>query len=91
MKTAAHDMHGEDHGPGSSGTVSEALWGFEEVAAFLKVPEATLRRWRFYGTGPTGVRIGRHVRYDPADVRAWWLAEKRQAVPRGRASGFDGR
>lgn len=58
---------------------SEALWGIAEVSAFLNVPEATVRRWRFYGTGPTGVRIGRHVRYDPSDVRAWWIAQKHHA------------
>lgn len=42
-----------------------------EVAAELKVPLATLYRWRCRGEGPPGVRVGRHVRIHRASLDAW--------------------
>lgn len=50
---------------------SECMWTPEELSAFLQVPVATLYRWRYLGTGPVAYRAGRHLRYDPAEVRAW--------------------
>jgi excisionase family DNA binding protein len=47
------------------------LWIPAELATFLQVPEATLKDWRHKGTGPTYKRMGKHVRYDQADVMAW--------------------
>ncbi|MFT4010697.1 MAG: hypothetical protein QM655_11725 [Nocardioidaceae bacterium] len=35
----------------------------KEVAALLRVPEATMRYWRHCGTGPRSFTIGRSVRY----------------------------
>ena len=54
-----------------SSTRVERLWTPEDVSAFLGVPVATLYRWRYVGTGPAAYRAGRHLRYDPAEVRAW--------------------
>jgi predicted DNA-binding transcriptional regulator AlpA len=79
MRTVEQDSEESKRSAAAVASPSEALWGIAEVSAFLKVPEATVRRWRFYGTGPTGVRIGRHVRYEPSDVRAWWAAQKGHA------------
>ncbi|WP_030673576.1 helix-turn-helix transcriptional regulator [Streptomyces cellulosae] len=31
----------------------------------------TVYQWRRKRTGPRGFRVGRHLRFDPADVRAW--------------------
>lgn len=42
-----------------------------EVSAYLGVPTGTLANWRYQGRGPAFIRIGRHVRYRPEDVRAW--------------------
>lgn len=42
-----------------------------DVAALLGVPIETVCQWRRKRTGPRGFRVGRHLRYDPADVRAW--------------------
>jgi hypothetical protein len=42
-----------------------------ELAAFLAIPVKTLRQWRYLGVGPKGLRVGRHVRYEPAEVRRW--------------------
>lgn len=52
----------------------ERLWGVREVAEYLGVPIATLYQWRYHGYGPRGGRVGRHVRYDPDDVRAWFAS-----------------
>ena len=49
----------------------ERLWGTEETARYLGVPTGTLYRWRVTGGGPPAYRVGRHLRYDPAEVRAW--------------------
>ncbi len=42
-----------------------------EVAAYLGVPLKSVYAWRSVGTGPRGIRVGRHVRFRPADVEAW--------------------
>jgi excisionase family DNA binding protein len=44
------------------------------LADELEVPEATLAQWRYKGTGPAYVKVGRHVRYRREDVDTW-LAE----------------
>ncbi|SCG14009.1 DNA binding domain-containing protein, excisionase family [Micromonospora echinofusca] len=56
----------------------EPLWTVEEVSAYLGVPVATLYQWRHRRVGPLASRVGRHLRYDPADVRAWLI--ERQAA-----------
>ncbi|MFE1781055.1 helix-turn-helix domain-containing protein [Streptomyces sp. NPDC059506] len=42
-----------------------------DVAELLGVPVETVYQWRRKRTGPRGFRVGRHLRYDPMDVRAW--------------------
>lgn len=49
----------------------EKLLSVEDVADFLGVPVNTLYQWRHKGTGPTAFRVGRFLRYDPAEVRTW--------------------
>ncbi|MEQ4300554.1 helix-turn-helix domain-containing protein [Plantactinospora sp. B6F1] len=49
----------------------EPLWTVEDVSSFLGVPVSTLYQWRYRRTGPKASRVGRHLRYDPAAVRAW--------------------
>ncbi|MFV2099992.1 helix-turn-helix transcriptional regulator [Micromonospora sp. LOL_024] len=50
---------------------TEELWSIEEVSAFLRVPVGTLYQWRYRRTGPRAFKVGRHLRYDPTDVRSW--------------------
>jgi Helix-turn-helix domain len=50
----------------------QATWTVEDVAAFLRVPVETLYGWRKRAYGPPAARIGRHLRYDPEQVRAWF-------------------
>ncbi|MFF3496310.1 helix-turn-helix transcriptional regulator [Streptomyces sp. NPDC002795] len=49
-----------------------------DVADLLGVPVETVYQWRRKRTGPKGFRVGRHLRFDPADVRAW--VESQMAV-----------
>lgn len=60
---------------------TEPLWTIEEVSAFLRIPVDTLYQWRSRRTGPRAFKVGRHLRYDPTDVRCW-LSE--QGDDRGR-------
>ncbi|UNS99247.1 helix-turn-helix domain-containing protein [Streptomyces tubbatahanensis] len=43
----------------------------EDLADLFGVPLETVYQWRRKRTGPPGFRIGRHLRYDPEDVRTW--------------------
>jgi len=51
--------------------IDEPRWTVEDVAAYLRVPVETLYTWRKRRYGPKAARVGRHLRYDPDDVRAW--------------------
>ena len=47
---------------------ADELMTLEEVAAYLKLPVATLRKWRATGYGPPGFRLGKWVRYRRSQV-----------------------
>jgi len=49
----------------------DRLWTIDDVAAFLSVTVPTIYQWRHRGDGPPCVRLGKHLRFDPASVRAW--------------------
>jgi DNA-binding transcriptional MerR regulator len=53
----------------------EPLWSIEDVAVYLRVPVQTLYQWRRKSIGPPAKKCGRHLRYDPAAVRAWVLSD----------------
>ncbi|GGR46791.1 MULTISPECIES: helix-turn-helix transcriptional regulator [Streptomyces] len=42
-----------------------------DLADLLGVPLETIYQWRRKDTGPRGFRVGRHLRFDPEDVRVW--------------------
>ncbi|MCI0385639.1 helix-turn-helix domain-containing protein [Streptomyces sp. CNQ085] len=50
-----------------------------DVADLLGVPVETVYQWRRKRTGPRGFRVGRHLRFDPEDVRRW-VAEQMEAA-----------
>lgn len=52
-------------------TLPERLWSTRETAAFLGLPESTLHQLTYKGTGPRSYKVGRHRRYNPADVAVW--------------------
>ena len=49
----------------------------QDLADRYGVPIDTVRKWRHEGTGPKGVRFGRHVRYDITECERW---EREQAT-----------
>jgi predicted DNA-binding transcriptional regulator AlpA len=48
----------------------------DDIAEIFEVPLETVYQWRKKRTGPPGFRIGKYVRYDPADVRAYVTERK---------------
>lgn len=53
-----------------------------EVSEYLAVPVSTIHRWRYVGTGPPAIRIGRHLRFDKDDLEHW-INEQKKATWRG--------
>ncbi len=51
-----------------------------DIAEMFEVPLETVYQWRKKRTGPPGFRIGKHLRYDPTDVRAYVTALKNTAT-----------
>ena len=43
----------------------------DEVAEVLQVPVATIHAWRYRGKGPTGLKVGRHLRFRHEDLMEW--------------------
>jgi len=55
------------------------LWTRQQTADYLGVPVQTLAHWRINGRGPRAFRVGKYLRYDPADV-ADWLESQRDSA-----------
>lgn len=51
----------------------------QDLADMLDVPLSTVRKWRVKGTGPRGFMVGKHLRFDPADVQDWLAGLERRA------------
>lgn len=62
----------------------EPLMSIDDLAEYLGVPVTTIYDWRVSGKGPCAIKVGRHLKFAVADVRAW-LDTRREASP-GRAS-----
>ena len=56
-------------------TTSDRLWSVQDVADYLGIPLKTLYNWRTRGIGPRARRVGRYLRYEEQDVRAWFTAQ----------------
>ncbi|WP_406254970.1 helix-turn-helix domain-containing protein [Streptomyces chartreusis] len=49
----------------------------EDLVEMFELPSVeTVYQWRRKRTGPRGFRVGRHLRFDPADVKAWVDAQR---------------
>lgn len=55
----------------SPDTAISPLMDSREVAAYLKVSESTLSRWRSAGTGPPFIRLGGIARYRLETIDVW--------------------
>jgi predicted DNA-binding transcriptional regulator AlpA len=56
---------------GASALNQRHLLNDHEVANFLRVSTATVRRWRLLGQGPRFRKLGSSVRYALEDVEKW--------------------
>lgn len=65
--------------------MNEPLWTVEQLAEFLGVPVRTIYAWRYKRKGPPALRVGKHVRFRPADVERW-LADRGADVSGARAT-----
>ena len=61
-----------------SDTSGRRLWSTTEVAEYCGVPVSTVYSWKKRGIGPPAIAVGRYLRFDPDDLRAW-LDSKRRA------------
>ena len=58
--------------------ISTELLTTAEVAVITRAPAATVRYWRYLGTGPRSFRLSRRVVYRRDDVEQW-LSERETA------------
>jgi predicted DNA-binding transcriptional regulator AlpA len=58
----------------------EPLLSPEDLSDLLRIPVETLYQWRRQRIGPPAFRVGRHLRYEPAEVRTWIQAQKAEAA-----------
>ena len=56
--------------------LTEALWDSARTAAHLNIPVRTLDQWSYKSSGPRFYKVGRHRRYQPADVATWLDAHR---------------
>ena len=56
--------------------LADELLTLEEVASMMKLPPATLRKWRAEGKPPQAFRIGKHLRYRRSVVEAFLQAQE---------------
>lgn len=50
----------------------QPLWSIGDTARYLGIPVKTLYQWKWMGEGPPVRKVGRHLRYDPDEVQAWF-------------------
>ncbi|MEH0397667.1 helix-turn-helix domain-containing protein [Streptomyces sp. B21-088] len=53
----------------------------DDLVEMFELPSVeTVYQWRRKRTGPRGFRVGRHLRFDPDDVRAWVDSRRSKAA-----------
>lgn len=58
----------------------EPRWSYQDVANYTGLPASTIRYLRMKSEGPRSYKLGRAVRFDPADVIAWCEAQREAGV-----------
>jgi excisionase family DNA binding protein len=51
---------------------TEPRWTIDHVAQYLEISKNTLYGWRARRYGPPGRMCGKHLRFDPQEVREWY-------------------
>ena len=57
-----------------------------EAADYLGCRPTTVSNWRQSGAGPTFLKLGGKVRYDPVDLDAWVASRRRTSTLQKAAS-----
>jgi Helix-turn-helix domain len=52
--------------------IKPRLWTGQDGAEYLGVPVQTLYSWRCRGYGPRARKVGKYLRYEPAEVGRWF-------------------
>ncbi|SCD37331.1 Helix-turn-helix domain-containing protein [Streptomyces sp. BpilaLS-43] len=53
----------------------------DDLVEMFELPSVeTVYQWRRKRTGPRGFRVGRHLRFDPDDVRVWVDSRRSEAA-----------
>lgn len=53
---------------------NQSLISVATLSVWLDVPISTIYRWRYEGVGPPSYRVGRHVKFSPAEIEEWLAA-----------------
>ena len=48
----------------------EQLWTIREIAVYFRVKESVIRYW-MRSSGLPYIKLGKHPRFDPADIKKW--------------------
>lgn len=59
------------------GATEERLWTPDETARYLGTSTGYLKKCRYAKTGPPYFKLGSLVRYHPAQVKRWLVANQR--------------
>jgi predicted site-specific integrase-resolvase len=70
--------------------LSEPLTTEREAAAMLRVSLTSLRRWRANGCGPVFRKMGKSVRYRPADLAEFVSSARRTSIAGARGVASQG-
>ncbi|MFB7737984.1 helix-turn-helix transcriptional regulator [Streptomyces sp. NPDC056112] len=60
--------------------MTQVAGGCEAPLQFELPGVETVYQWRRKRTGPRGFRVGRHLRFDPTDVRTWVDSRLRESA-----------
>ncbi|NUR08358.1 MAG: helix-turn-helix domain-containing protein [Nocardioidaceae bacterium] len=63
-----------------AGVLFPQLLTVPDVAEILCVPVSTVHHWAARGDGPPSFKVGKHRRFDAAEVRQWLDETKRRAA-----------
>ena len=64
-------IHNEESTMSMAHDPDDTLLTIKEVAAIVRAPEGTVRYWRFMGTGPRSIKVGKRVCFWKSDVLQW--------------------
>ena len=83
MESLRETRDGADDGVVISGVFEPAL-SLKELALQLHVSVQTLYDLRSQGRGPTGFRVGRHLRFRQSEIHAWLERMEAEDIERHR-------